>query len=120
MTDEFDQSLSFLTDYDEPPVPPKSRRKPRSHYDEFNTGLESITPSAAAKATGSKSMAGQYKRYTVYLSLEDIEFFKQVAAELGLSQAETGRWFFQQMFDFYEDGLRPEMEEVVVRRRLRR
>jgi hypothetical protein len=65
-------------------------------------------------------MAGQYKRYTVYLSPADIAHLKEIAEELGLSQAETCRWFFQQMFGYYERGLRPETEEVVVRRRLKR
>lgn len=98
------------------------RRKGRGsrREDEFTTGLESVSYGEAARATGSKSMAGQYKRYTVYLSPEDIAQFKDIATDVGLSQAETGRWFFQHMFQLYEDGLRPKTEPVVVRRRLKR
>lgn len=37
-------------------------------------------------------MAGNYKRYTMYLPPEDIDRLKEVAADFGLSQAETGCW----------------------------
>jgi hypothetical protein len=65
-------------------------------------------------------MAGQNKRYTVYLSPEDTAQFKDIAIDVGLSQTETGRWFFQHMFQLYGDGLRPKTEPVVVGRRLKR
>ncbi|HET6443554.1 MAG TPA: hypothetical protein VMV80_08155 [Anaerolineales bacterium] len=113
-----DESLSFLDEIAESP-PASSRRKRRGRGDKFETGLEDVSYREAARATANKSMAGQYKRYTVYLAPEDIAHLKEVAAELELSQAETARWFFQQMFVYYGQGLRPEMEEVVVRRRLK-
>ena len=119
MKDDPDESLSFLDEIAESPSA-SSGRKRRGRGGEFETGLEDVSYREAARATASKSMAGQYKRYTVYLAQADIAHLKEVAEELGLSQAETARWFFQQMFAYYGQGLRPEMEEVVVRRRLKR
>ena len=111
-----DNHLDFLDELEDG----RSRPKKRSRADEFATGLEDVSYGQAAQATASKSMAGNYKRYTVYLSPEDIARFREVAADVGLSQAETGRWFFQHMFDLYDAGLRPETEPVVVKRRLKR
>ncbi|MFQ5435430.1 MAG: hypothetical protein ACE5FD_11195 [Anaerolineae bacterium] len=121
MSDE-DNSLDFLDTFTDKSSTPK--RKPgsraRRRGKAFSTGLEEVSPHAAAKATGSRSLAGKYKRYTVYLSPEDIERFKEIAGELNLSHAETARWFFQHMFDLFNQGLRPETEAVVIRRRLKR
>ena len=113
--DLFDDSLSFLNEVEEPKATPK-----RKSAESFNTGLEQVSATQAARATGSKSMAGQYKRFTLYLRPEDIEEFKRISGKIGLSQAETGRWFFQHMFKLFEQGTRPETEEVVVKRRLKR
>jgi hypothetical protein len=114
-----DDGLDFL-DEAEASAPTSSRRRRRSRADQFDTGLEEVSHQEAARATASKSMAGQYKRYTVYLPPADIAHLKEIAEGIGLSHAETCRWFFQQMFLYYEQGLRPETEEVVVRRRLKR
>ncbi len=119
MSDSSDDSLDFLDEIKES-SPKRSKGRKGRRENEFSTGLEEVSYSQAARATASKSMAGQYKRYTVYLSPEDIAQFKDVAADVGLSQAETGRWFFQHMFQLYENGLRPKTEPVVVRRRLKR
>lgn len=116
MSDKFKDSLSFLNDGGEEAAPPKRRTRRQ----QFNTGLEDVSHSQAAKATGSKSMAGQYKRYTVYLSPEMIAEFKSMSQAIGLSQAEAARWVFQYMLEEFENGVRPETEEVVVRRRLKR
>ena len=119
MSVDSEDSLDFLDKIEEKSSKPSKGRRSR-RGDDFSTGLESVSYGQAARATGSKSMAGQYKRYTVYLSPEDIAQFKDIANDVGLSQAETGRWFFQHMFQLYEDGLRPKTEPVVVRRRLKR
>lgn len=119
MSDSSDESLDFLDEI-EKSSPKRSKGRKRRREDKFSTGLETVSYGQAARATASKSMAGQYKRYTVYLSPEDIARFKDIAADVGLSQAETGRWFFQHMFQLYEGGLRPKTEPVVVRRRLKR
>ncbi len=119
MNNGLDDDLSFLDDIEKPSPKPSKRKKGRRE-DEFSTGLETVSYGQAARATASKSMAGQYKRYTVYLSPADIAHFKDIAADVGLSQAETARWFFQHMAQLYEDGLRPKTEPVVVRRRLKR
>jgi hypothetical protein len=116
MTNNLDDDLDFL---DEVAAPPPKRGR-RRREDEFSTGLEDVSYSEAAQATASISMAGQYKRYTVYLSPESIARFKEVAADVELSQAETARWFFQHMFELYDRGVRPATEPVVVKRRLKR
>lgn len=119
MADKFKDSLSFLTD-EAKGKPSERKGGGRGRKARFNTGLEDVSAGEAARATGSKSMAGQYKRYTVYLSPEMIQRFKKMAKSIGLSQAEAGRWVFQYMLDEFEGGVRPETEEVVVRRRLKR
>jgi hypothetical protein len=114
-----EDSLEFLDEIEESTVRRSASRKKRRD-EAFSTGLESVSYGEAARATGSKSMAGQYKRYTVYLSPEDIARVKEIAADVGLSQAETSRWIFQHMFQLYDEGVRPKTEPVVVRRRLLR
>jgi hypothetical protein len=114
-----EDSLDFLDQIEERKTG-RSKGRGSRRGEQFTTGLETVSYGEAARATASKSMAGQYKRYTVYLSPEDIARIKDIASDVGLSQAETGRWFFQHMFKLYEDGLRPKTEPVVVRRRLKR
>lgn len=120
MIDDPNDSLDFLDNLEPSAAPGSKRPSRRPRADKFTTGLERISHTQAAQATASKSMAGQYKRYTVYLLPEDIAYFKEVAANVGLSQAETARWFFQHMFTLYTQGLRPETEPVIVKRRLKR
>jgi hypothetical protein len=117
MSDDSVSGLDFLDEVLASPEKQARKRKGRRD-EEFSTGLETVSYGQAARATASKSMAGQYKRYTVYLSPEDIAKFREVAADIGLSQAETARWFFQHMFMLYEKGLRPKTEPVIVKHRL--
>ncbi len=111
-----DDSLDFLDKIEKQAAKPPAKGRGRA----FNTGLETVSHKAAAKATGGKSMAGHYKRYTAYLSPESIDQLKEIAAEIGLSQAETARWFIEHMIALYDAGLRPETEVAVVRRRVKR
>ena len=113
-----DDSLDFLNKIEQQAARPPAKGKGRGR--DFSTGLEGMSHKAAAKATGGKSMAGNYKRYTAYLAPGDIARLKQIAAETGLSQAETARWFIEHMIELYDAGLRPETEVAVVRRRVKR
>lgn len=108
-----DDNLDFLDQIEQ-----QAAKRPKGRGRGFSTGLESVSHKAAAKATGAKSMAGNYRRYTAYLSPESIDRLKEIAAETGLSQAETARWFVDHMIALYDDGLRPETEVAVVRRRV--
>jgi hypothetical protein len=111
-----DDRLDFLDKIEQP-----SRISARgARGKKFSTGLETVSHKEAAKATASKSMAGNYMRYTAYLSPESIVRLKEIADEIGLSQAETARWFVEHMIELYDEGLRPETEVAVVRRRLKR
>lgn len=111
-----DDNLDFLDKIEQQ----AAKRPPKGRGRGFSTGLESVSHKAAARATGGKSMAGNYKRYTAYLSPESIGRLKEIAEETGLSQAETARWFIEHMIELYEEGLRPETEVAVVRRRVKR
>lgn len=113
MTD--DDRLDFLNKLEQLP-----RASTSSRGKKFSTGLETVSHKEAAKATASKSMAGNYMRYTAYLDPESITRLKAIADEIGLSQAETARWFVEHMIELYDEGLRPETEVAVVRRRLKR
>lgn len=111
-----DNSLDFLDKIEQQGGKPPARKRGKG----FSTGLESMSHKAAARATAGKSMAGNYKRYTAYLAPESIARLKAIAEEVGLSQAETARWFVEHMIALYDEGLRPETEVAVVRRRLKR
>jgi predicted DNA-binding protein len=111
-----DDSLDFLDKIEQQAAKRPAKGRGRA----FNTGLETVSHKAAARATGGKSMAGHYKRYTAYLSPESIDRLKAIAEEMGLSQAETARWFIEHMIALYDEGLRPETEVAVVRRRVKR
>ena len=65
-------------------------------------------------------MSGNDRHDTPDLAPESIARLKDIAAETGLSQAETARWFVEHMIALYDEGLRPETEVAVVRRRLKR
>lgn len=112
-----DDSLDFLDNLEQ-----QAARRPagKGRGKRFATGLETVDYKAAARATDSHAMAGNYKRYTAYLAPESIARLKDIAAETGLSQAETARWFVEHMIALYDQGLRPETEVAVVRRRLKR
>ena len=107
-----DDSLDFLDKIEQQ----AAKRRGRA----FNTGPETVSHKAAAKATGGKSMAGHYKRYTANLSPESIDRLKAIAEEMGLSQAETACWYIEHIIALYDEGLRPETEVAVVRRRVKR
>lgn len=112
-----DDSLDFLDQLEQ-----QAAKRPagKGRGKQFATGLETVSHKAAARATDSRSMAGNYKRYTAYLSPESIGRLKEIADATGLSQAETARWFVEHMIALYDAGLRPETEVAVVRRRLKR
>ena len=112
-----DDSLDFL-DKLEQQAAERPSRKGRGKG--FNTGLERVSHQEASRATAGKRMAGRHMRYTVYLPPETIGRLKEIAADVGLSQAETARWFVEHMIALYDGGLRPETEVAVVRRRLKR
>jgi hypothetical protein len=111
-----DDNLDFLDKLEQQAAKRPAKGRGRS----FQTGLEGVSHKAAARATGGKSMAGNYRRYTAYLAPESIARLKEIADETGLSQAETARWFVEHMIALYDAGLRPESEVAVVRRRLKR
>jgi len=111
-----DDNLDFLDKIEQQ----GAKRPPKGRGKGFSTGLETVSHKAAARATGGKSMAGHYKRYTAYLAPESVGRLKEIAAETGLSQAETTRWFVEHMIALYDAGLRPETEVAVVRRRVKR
>lgn len=112
-----DDSLNFLDNL-ERQTAERPARKGRGR--DFSTGLERVTHQDAERATGGKRMAGRHLRYTVYLAPGSVTRLKEIAAAIGLSQAETARWFVEHMIALYDAGLRPETEVAVVRRRLKR
>lgn len=114
-----DDSLDFL-DKLEKQAAERPAGKRRGKGRDFSTGLERVSHQDAARATANKRMAGRHMRYTVYLPPEAIGRLKEIAADVGLSQAETARWFVEHMIALYDAGLRPETEVAVVRRRLKR
>jgi hypothetical protein len=81
----------------------------------FDTGLGGLTSRQVAQATESKSMAGQYKRWTVTLPPGQIEVIKEAAEAEGMSTLAFVRWLIDAALAAYEDGERPKIVERVVR-----
>lgn len=68
-----------------------------------------------------KTGEGQSKGYVpLFRSPESIGRLREIAASIGLSQAETARWSGKHMIGLYDAGLRLETEMAVVRCRLKR
>ena len=68
-----------------------------------------------ALATGEKSMAGQYKRKQILIPPAQLNYIRDKAREVGLSQAALFRWLIDYGLNALDNGVLPEVEIVEVR-----
>lgn len=98
--------------------PPAGRRKKKRSFD---SALD-VTRRDTIKATGKgeSAMHGQHYQLTTRLPLEVVDEIRQWASELRMTQQDLQRYCFYRGLEALGQGERPETEEVVVRRRLKR
>ncbi len=94
------------------PAQPRHKKRParKSFTDAPTSSARDI-----AIATGDRSMAGQYKRKQILIPPGQLNYIRDKAVELGLSQAALFRWLIDYGLTAIEDGVLPEIETVEVR-----
>ncbi|MCA9966641.1 MAG: hypothetical protein KC423_20470 [Anaerolineales bacterium] len=94
------------------PRPAATPRRGRKTFVE-----ESIQPSARdiALVTDDRSMAGQYKRKQILIPPAQLNYIRDKAQDLGLSQAALFRWLLDYGLMAIDQGVFPEVEVVEVR-----
>lgn len=107
----FTTSTDFLSDLDDL-APKKPAANSRKTFTEQAGG-----PSARdiALATGEKSMAGQYKRKQILIPPAQLNYIREKAREVGLSQAALFRWLIDYGLNALDNGITPDVEIVEVR-----
>ena len=68
-----------------------------------------------ALATGDKSMAGQYKRKQILIPPAQLNYIRDKAKELGLSQAALFRWLVDYGLTAIDNGVKLKVVTIEVR-----
>ena len=108
---DFTDPTEFLNELDQQ-APQQS--KPRSKRELFHDE-QGLSHREIAIATGDKTMAGQYKRKQILIPPAQLDFVRDKARELGLSQAALFRWLVDYGLTALEEGVMPEVRVVEVR-----
>jgi hypothetical protein len=94
---------------------PGSRKK-----DKFDRPLDvSRRDAYKATGTGGSAMHGEYYQLTTRLPLEVVEQVREWASYLNMTQQDLQRYCFYRGLQALTEGERPEVEEVVVRKKLK-
>lgn len=106
------------------PAQEKSQKQRSASSSKPNTQFEqpiNVSRRDAYKATGTggSAMHGNYYQLTTRLPLELVDYLKEWAAHLAMSQQDLQRWCFYRGLEALEAGERPEFEEVVVQKKLK-
>lgn len=84
---------------------------------EFGKALAvSPTQVQSVAGKGKSVMHGRYKQVLVRLLPEDADRLDAAAQELGLNKEDTKRWLILRGLRAFDEGERPEMETVEVKR----
>jgi len=96
--------------------PSPGRKKKKS----FDRPL-AVSRREASKATGSggSAMHGEYYQLTTRLPLDVVEQIREWASALNMTQQDLQRYCFYRGLQALGEGDRPEVEEVVVRKKLK-
>lgn len=105
---------------EETPESPQKRPK-RTKTGRFDQPM-SITRREAYKATGTgkSAMHGRYYQLTTRLPLEVVDELRAWAGDLNMSQQDVQRYCIYRGLQALTQGERPEVEEVVIQKRLKR
>lgn len=103
----------------EPQQLKKSQRR-SGKKDKFDQPLDvSRRDAYKATGTGGSAMHGEYYQLTTRLPLDVVDQVREWAAGLKMSQQDLQRYCFYRGLQALADGERPEVEEVVVRKKLK-
>ncbi len=100
---------------------PAKKSKPRSgKKDKFDQPLDvSRRDAYKATGTGGSAMHGEYYQLTTRLPMEVVERVREWASDLKMTQQDLQRYCFYRGLQALAEDERPEVEEVVVRKRLK-
>ncbi len=99
------------------PTKPTARRGKKIQFDQ---SLDiSRRDAYKATGTGSSAMHGEYYQLTTRLPLDIVEQVRTWATELRMTQQDLQRYCFYRGLQALTEGERPEVEEVVVRKKLK-
>lgn len=92
-----------------------SEQKPKQTRSKLFSQMGGHSARDIALATGDRTMAGQYKRKQILIAPAQLEYVREKARELGLSQAALFRWLIDYGLSALDEGVTPEVEIVQVR-----
>jgi hypothetical protein len=92
-----------------------SAPKPVQTRSKLFSQMEGHNARDIALATGDRTMAGQYKRKQILIAPAQLDYVRDKARELGLSQAALFRWLIDYGLSALDAGIAPEVEIVAVR-----
>jgi hypothetical protein len=99
------------------PKKPQPRRRKRA---EFDRPLDvSRRDTYKATGTGGSVMHGDYYQLTTRLPIDVVEQVREWAADLKMTQQDVQRYCFYRGLQALAEGERPEVEEIVVRKKLK-
>jgi hypothetical protein len=103
----------------EPQQPKKTARSDKKK-DKFDRPLDvSRRDAYKATGTGGSVMHGEYYQLTTRLPVEIVEQVREWATDLKMTQQDLQRYCFYRGLQALSEGERPEVEEVVVRKKLK-
>lgn len=82
----------------------------------FRSGLDMVE---AAELSSPKSMAGKRKRVQFFIPPEQHQYIIRCAKKEGMGVMEFRAWLIDLALQAYDKGMRPEMDEVVTRKRVK-
>lgn len=102
------------------PQKPKKQPVRGRKKDKFDQPLDvSRRDAYKATGTGGSAMHGEYYQLTTRLPVEVVEQVREWAADLKMTQQDLQRYCFYRGLQALEQGELPEVEEVVVRKKLK-
>ena len=98
--------------------PKKPKRKPNKTFDKpLDVSRQDVSK---VTGKGKSVMHGKYYQMTTRLPEDVVEAIRWWANELNMTQEDIKRYCFFRGLEALEEGERPEVEEVVVKKRLKR
>lgn len=89
--------------------------KPKQTRSKLFSQMDGHSARDIAVATGDRTMAGQYKRKQILIAPAQLDYVREKARELGLSQAALFRWLIDYGLSALDEGITPEVKIVAVR-----
>lgn len=92
-------------------------KRPKAAKSNERKFKSALNPNDAAKLSSPKSMAGTRKRVQFFLPPEQHNYIIDCAAQEGMGVMEFRSWLVDMALQAYDGGKRPEMDEIVTRKR---